>query len=237
MQIRLQKIIADSGLCSRRKAEELIESGKVKLNGKVVTRLGTKAEETDKIEVNGVLVTQPSKKITIALFKPEGYITSKSDPHHSQTIMDLLPKELSYLKPAGRLDKDSEGLLILSSDGELIQRLTHPSAGHTKTYMVRVKGFPKPQNLAPLSSGKLKLDGYLLNPMEFHILSVKDGKTWIRLRLTEGRNRQIRKVLDSLGYPVIYLKRTEIGKLQLGNMKKGEYKELSEKDISLCFKT
>ena len=227
MEIRLQKRIADSGYCSRRKAEALMEAGKVKVNGKVITKMGTKVDPKDKIEVEGKTLKQIKEHTTIALHKPSDYITSKSDPHHSKTVMDLLPKELQHLKPAGRLDKESEGLLILSSDGELIQKLTHPSAEHKKTYEVLVKGKPTEKELFPLTSGKLKLDNYTLNPMQFRILkSTKDRKTWIELKLTEGRNRQIRRVMDQLGFPVIYLKRTQIDSHKLGDLEKGGYRNL-----------
>ena len=231
MEIRLQKRIADSGYCSRRKAEALMEAGKVKVNGKVVTKLGTKVSASDSVEVSGKKI-QDKAVLTIALHKPEGYICSKGDPHHSQTIMDLLPPDLKHLKPAGRLDKDSEGLLILSSDGELIQKLTHPRHGHTKFYEVLVKGRPKETDLFSLKKGGIKLDGYPINPITYKIVkSTKDGKTWVELLLTEGRKRQIRRVMDYLGFPVLYLRRMKIGALPLGELHKGAYKILSEEEI------
>lgn len=232
MLLRLQKRIADSGYCSRRKAETLIEAGKVKVNGKVITKLGTKVEESDKIEVAGTKLRFSEKHITIMLNKPAGFITSKSDPHNKETVMHLLPKKFKHLKPAGRLDKESEGLLILSSDGELIQKLTHPKFEHNKTYEVLVKGYAEPENLRALSSGKLKLENYKLNPMEYKVLkTTKDRKTWIELKLSEGRKRQIRRVMDLIGFPVVYLRRIKIGELELGKLEKGEHKILSEKEI------
>lgn len=229
--MRLNKYIASTGYCSRRKADELIESGKVKVNGKA-PELGMQVSESDKITVNGKALRQPKEHITIALHKPAGYITSKSDPHHSQTLMDLLPQEYRALKPAGRLDKDSEGLLILSTDGELIQKLTHPKHEHTKTYEVIIKGYPKAEKLTPLESGKLQLDGHTLNPMKFEIMGTLKGfKTRIKLTLTEGRKRQIRRIMDQLGFPVIYLRRIAIGRLELGKLPMGKYRELGPKDI------
>lgn len=231
MEIRLQKRIADSGYCSRRKAEVLIESGKVKVNGKVITKLGTKVNPEDSLEISGKKI-EDKATLTIALHKPEGYICSKSDPHHSETIMDLLPRDLQHLKPAGRLDKNSEGLLILSSDGALMQKLAHPSHGHTKIYEVLVKGRPKDADLLRLKKGGMKLDGYAVQPMQYKIIkSTKDGKTWVELQLTEGRKRQIRRLMDSLGYPVLYLRRIKIGKLSLEGIDKGAYKILSEEEI------
>lgn len=230
--IRLQKRIANSGFSSRRKAEALIEAGKVKVNGKIIKKLGTKVEESDTIEVSGTRLKFTDEKITIALNKPAGLITSKFDPHHPNTIMSLLPKELQHLKPIGRLDKESEGLLLLSSDGELIQKLTHPRYEHSKTYEILVKGQAIDKDLAPLKSGKLKLEGYTLNPMEFQIVKkTKDRKTWIRLTLSEGRKRQIRRVMDSLGFPVLYLRRLGIGQFSLGKLEKGEFKYLSDEEI------
>lgn len=224
--IRLQKRIADSGYCSRRRAEVLIESGKVEVNGKIVTKLGSKVSPSDDVTVDGKSLAK-KQEVTIALHKPAGYITSKSDPYHSQTIMDLLPADLQHLKPAGRLDKDSEGLVILSTDGALIQELSHPRHQHKKVYEIIVKGYPKAEQLEPLTSGKLKLDDKVLQPMKFKILkTTKDRKTWIQMELKEGRNRQIRRVMDSLGFPVLYLRRTKIGRFSLADLEKGQYKIL-----------
>lgn len=229
--MRLNKFIASTGYCSRRKADELIEAGKVRVNGKD-PELGQQVSEADKITVNGKAIRQPKNKVHIMFHKPAGYITTKSDPHHNQTVMKLLPKEFQNLKPAGRLDKESEGLLILSNDGEYIQKLTHPKHKHTKTYEVLVKGWFKPEQLEPLKNGTLKLDGYTLNPMDYEILSsTDDRKTWVRLTLTEGRKRQIRRVMDQLGYPVIYLKRVSIGQLRLGKLPKNDYQILTEEDV------
>jgi len=235
MDIRLQKRIAESGYCSRRKAESLMEAGKVKVNGVVVTKLGSKVNETDKIQVNSKILKFSTEKRTIALHKPEGTITSKSDPHHNKTIMDLLPDDMRSLKPAGRLDKDSEGLIILSEDGELIQKLTHPKHGHRKTYEIIVKGRVQDHNLEPLRKGGMKLEGYALQPMEATIIrSTKDRKTWVELVLWEGRKRQIRRIMDKIGFPVVYLRRIGIGKLNLDDLEKGEFKILSEKEIQLA---
>lgn len=233
MQIRLQKRIAQSGHCSRRKAEVLIEEGKVSVNGSIISKLGSKVLESDLIEIDGKTLTF-KESISIAINKPGGLITSKGDPHHSRTIMNLLPNNLQHLKPAGRLDKESEGLLILSSDGALIQKLTHPKHGHTKTYEVLVKHRATEDKLLPLKSREIKLDGYTLNPMEFEIINHDEGRTWLRLTLNEGRKRQIRRIMDSLGFPVIYLKRVAIGKLSLSGLKKGDYKILSEEELNLA---
>lgn len=227
---RLQKIIAQRGYCSRRKAEELILAGKVKVDGELVNKLGEKFPENCELEISGKLLAGTDKNITIALNKPVDFVCSKSDPHNPKNIMQLLPPELKHLNCAGRLDKDSEGLLILSSDGALVYKLTHPKFGHEKTYLVTVKGNPTDKNLKSLESGELKLDGYKLNPMKFEIC----GPAQIKLILSEGRKRQIRRVMDSLGFPVIYLRRTAIGKLEIENLASGEWKELSERELLMA---
>ncbi len=227
---RLQKIIAQRGYCSRRKAEELILAGKVKVDGRLVNKSGEKFPENCELEISGELLADPGKSITIALNKPVDYVCSKSDPHNPKNIMQLLPPEMKRLNYAGRLDKDSEGLVILSSDGGLVHQLTHPKFGHTKTYLVTVKGSPTNVKLKPLESGELKLDGYKLNPMKFEIC----GRSKIKLILSEGRKRQIRRVLDSLGFPVIYLRRTAIGKLEIESLASGEWKELSERELLMA---
>lgn len=228
MNIRLNKAIADTGHCSRRKADDLIEAGKVTVNGRKAT-MGQRVSPTDEIQIGRKKLTQ-KVVATVMLHKPAGIITSKSDPHHKKTVMSLLPKAFQHLKPAGRLDKDSEGLLILSSDGPLIQQLTHPRHGHTKTYEILVKGHANKDRLQVLKTG-MKLDGKTLNPMPFEILGTLKNKTRIRLTLTEGRKRQIRRVMDQLGHPVIYLKRTKIGKLELGSLPSGKFQELSSDEI------
>ncbi|MEK7145892.1 MAG: pseudouridine synthase [Patescibacteria group bacterium] len=233
--IRLQKRIADLGFCSRRKAEFYIEEGKVEVNGEVVTTLGTKVNLRDRISVMGEELSEKKKDITIMLHKPAGYLCSRFDPHHEKTVYTLLPEEFHHLKPAGRLDLNSEGLLILSSNGELIQELTHPSFEHKKTYLVLVKGIPKKEDLKLLEKGELRLDEKKLAPMKFEILEQpREEQTWIKLTLGEGRKRQIRRVMETLGFPVLYLKRTAIGRLELGDLKHGHYKILEEADIKLA---
>lgn len=227
---RLQKIIAQRGYCSRRKAEELILSGKAKVEGKVIDKLGEKFPEDCELEIRGEKIFGGTNSVTVALNKPLAYVCSKSDPHNPKNIMQLLPPALKHLNYAGRLDKDSEGLVILSSDGDLVYKLSHPKFGHTKTYIVTVKGSPSPENLKPLESGNLTLDGHKLNPIKFEII----GQTKIKLILTEGRKRQIRRLMDSLGFPVIYLRRIAIGKYEMKNLESGEWKELDEKEILMA---
>ncbi len=223
---RLQKIIANRDYCSRRKAEELILAGRVKVDGIIISKLGEKFPDDCELRIDDKKV-ESKMKTTLLLFKPKGYVCSKEDPHNPENIMQLIPEPLSHLNYAGRLDKDSEGIVILSGDGDLIFRLTHPKFGHTKTYEIQVRGKPTKEDLLPLKSGKMQLDDKILNPIDFEILA--PGK--IRLILSEGRKRQIRRLMDSLGFPVLYLCRTAIGRLQLTGLKAGEWKELSEEEI------
>jgi 23S rRNA pseudouridine2605 synthase len=235
-KIRLQKRISDSGLCSRRKAEELMERGRVRVNGKVISKMGSKVSLNDRVAVNGKDLPVHDE-LTIALYKPSGLITSKRETKHKNTIMSLLPAKWQHLKPAGRLDKESEGLIILSTNGDLIQKLTHPKNEHTKTYEVMVKGWVKEKTLFPIQEGHIRLDDYQLNPAKVKILkTTADKKTWLEVELSEGRNRQIRRMLDQVGHPVLYLKRIGVGRLFLGRrplkeVTKGQFYELSEQDI------
>ncbi len=234
---RLHKVIAASGLCSRREAEYLIDAGRVHVNGKRIQKMGIKVSPNDKIEVDGRALPEKSAPITLALHKPRGVLTSKSDPFHNQTVMDLLPTEYHHLNPIGRLDKDSEGLLLFTSDGALLERLTHPKFGHEKNYEVLVHGKVQENALEKIRTGPIYLDDYLLKPMKVRILSQesveKTGKTytWLEMRLGEGRKRQIRRVMELLGFPVARLIRTSIGAVQLGDLKSGTFRVLSNEEV------
>ncbi|MFA4814817.1 MAG: pseudouridine synthase [Candidatus Gracilibacteria bacterium] len=233
MTERLQKRIASSGYCSRRAAEKLIEAGEVKVNGKIVREQGVQVSENDKIVVEGVMLRFDEKKITLAFNKPVGVVTTRNDPFGAKTVMDLLPSEFQYLNPVGRLDLDSEGLLLFSSDGDLILHLTHPRYEHQKTYEVGVRGHVSNDTIKALARG-VELDGIYLQPMEARVLREKGKETWIELTLKEGRKRQIRRVMERFGHTVFALKRTAIGKLQLGDLKTGAYRILTPKEIQLA---
>lgn len=234
MMERLHKRIASSGYCSRRMAERLIEAGEVKVNGKVVKEMGVQVSEKDKIEVEGCKLRFNVQHVTIAFNKPAGVVTTRHDPTGAETVMDLLPEEYQHLNPVGRLDRDSEGLLLLSNDGDLVLRLTHPRFGHQKTYEVGVWGLVSSDTVKRLERG-VKLDGVLLNPMKTEIVKEQGKQTWLRITLTEGRKRQIRRVLEQFGHSVFALKRVAMGELELGDLKSGEYRELSPAEVQLAF--
>ena len=223
---RVQKIIANSGFCSRRKAEELIERGEVKLNGKLV-KLGDKAVLEDEIKVGGVLLGKSMKKSYFILNKPKGILVTKDDPKNRRTIYNLkavsaLNLNLNYV---GRLDAMSEGLLILTNDGDLIQKFTHPKYRKTKVYQVRTKPSIKRADITNLKSG-IPIDG---RKFFAKISNIKNNTFCVSIQ--EGRNRIIRRVLEKLGYKVYSLKRISMANIKLGDLKSGEVREISEEEI------
>ena len=225
-RIRLHKYIAECGVASRRKAEELILSGKVKVNDQIVTRLGTKIDpSSDKIVVNGKLLKRKEEKIYIKLNKPRGVVSAAWDPRE-KTVIDLV-KEIPYrLYPVGRLDKDSEGLMILANDGELANRLMHPRYEHEKEYVVNVR-FPMTNDqLKKLESGII-VEGKKTLPAK--VKRISSRKFFITLR--EGKKRQIRKMLEAVGNKVIRLKRIRIKNIQLGNLSTGQYAYLTTSEV------
>ena len=228
MEIRLQKWLSQSGVASRRKAEELIQAGHVAVNGIVITELGARADTSrDKVTVKGKPCELISTKIYIALHKPEGVVTTVSDQFNRPTVMGLIPAGTPCY-PVGRLDYDTSGLLILTNDGELAQRLTHPKYGAVKTYLATVKGIPSREALAAFRSG-LMIDGQLTGPCEIEITK-KEPNAKLRIKLQEGRNRQVRKMCEAIGHPVINLKRVEVGPIKLGNLPRGEWRYLTSQE-------
>ncbi len=230
MSVRLNRAIANSGLCSRRNADLLIAEGRVQLNGATVELMATQVEPTDLITVDGKALPQTATA-TIMLNKPRGYLCSRSDPHHDKTIYDLLPEHLRHLDMAGRLDQDSEGLLILSSDGDLLQKLTHPRHEHTKIYEVDVRGEINSNTLRRLNEEQFILDEHPLQVMKVELISKDIRRSHLKIYLKEGRKRQIRRVMDLLGHRVLYLRRIQIGMLNLGDLGLGAFRHLTEHDV------
>lgn len=230
---RLQKVLARAGIASRRKCEEIIAAGNVKVNGKVVTELGTKVDPVkDRIEVNGKLLAGREKEIYIMLNKPAGYVTTVHDPQGRKKVMDLLQGVAERVYPVGRLDKDTEGLLLFTNNGELAYRLTHPRHKVYKTYWARVQGNPSEDNLARLASGLILEDGPAA-PAIVRRIGKKGKNAIIEINIREGRKRQVRRMFQHIGHPVLNLKRLRFGPLELGRLKQGEYRHLTEKEVRI----
>ena len=236
--IRLQKILSAAGVASRRTAETLIEQGRVTVNGKVVTELGTRADPSiDEIKVDGRRLPRAKANQYILLNKPRGYITSRSDPKHRPTVIDLLAKGgvHGYIYPVGRLDYDSEGLLLLTSDGELAARLTHPRHGVAREYEVRVRGVPDRHALDRLARG-VTIEGRRTATAEVRLGRVYEAESGpqgiLSLVIHEGRNRQVRKMLDAIGHPVVQLRRVRIGPIADDRLKLGQFRSLTSGEIA-----
>lgn len=230
---RLQKIIAQAGIASRRKSEELILSGKVEVNGEVVTELGTKANpDEDIITVNGRPI-RSEKKIYVMLNKPKGVITSASDPEGRKIVSDYLKGIKERVYPVGRLDYDTEGLLLLTNDGEFAHLLTHPKHHVPKTYLATVKGVPHGTALDQLRKG-IMLDDGMTHPAEVEYKDVDTDKkeAVISITIHEGRNRQVRRMFEAINHPVTRLKRISFGGLLLQNLKRGLYRHLTKEEIN-----
>lgn len=226
---RLNKYIASSGLCSRRKADELIESGVVNVNGKIIKELGFQVSPKDKVFVNKVLI-HPKKLSYYKFYKPAGYITTSDDEKGRKTIYDIIPKELAELKPVGRLDKDSTGLLIMTNDGDLINQLTHPSVKVSKVYIVSVEGKVGVNDLDTLYKG-IEIEDGKMAYADAQIIEFDKNSTMLQVVLTQGLNRQIRKMFDYLGHPVISLKRIQHATISIEGLKRGQIKPIKPAQI------
>ena len=228
---RLQKIIADAGVTSRRKAEALLLQGLVKVNGQVVTRLGAKADPArDHIKVNGKLLRGLEKPIALLLYKPRGYVTTVSDPLHRPTVMDLVKKVKGRLCPVGRLDIQTSGLLVLTNDGELTQHLTAAAFHVPKTYQVRVRGWLDSRAVDRLQRG-IVLEGRRTAPCTVRLLPNRDNP-WYEITLFEGRHHQVRRMFESVGHPVVKLSRVRIGCLTGKGLRAGQFRHLKPAEIA-----
>lgn len=231
-KIRLQKFFTDNKIMSRRNAEKVIEAGNVKVNG-ITAKLGDKVDpEKDIVTYNGKVIKHQEQgdKRYIMLNKPLGYVSTASDEKGRQTVLDLVTDVGERVYPVGRLDMYSEGLLILTNDGELTNRLTHPKNNMPKVYSVMIKGELSPEQLSKLNS-PMEIDGYKLKPVKVRVISVKNGATNTIFTLNEGRNRQIRKMCEQCGLTIMRLTRIAIGKLKLNDLERGKWRELSENEI------
>ncbi len=230
-QMRLQKYIALCGVASRRSAEELILAGRVTVNGEVINTLGSKVNpKIDRIMVDGKTIALQQKHVYIMLNKPRGYVTTAKDNFNRKTVLDLIPKELGRLYPVGRLDYDSEGLLLLTNDGDFTYRLTHPSHEIKKSYLALVSGTPSNEALDTLRKGII-LEGRKTAPAEV-MLKKKDAEHSVLLvTIHEGRNRQVRNMCHAVGHDVLRLRRVAEGPLRLGDLASGSWRHLTQKEL------
>jgi 23S rRNA pseudouridine2605 synthase len=234
--IRLQKAIAQAGLMSRRAAEESIREGRVVVNGKVVTEMGVRVSpERDEIEVDRKRIFLREAKAYFLLYKPRGCVTTAIDPRGRKTVLDFLPEREVRVFPVGRLDYDAEGLLILTNDGMLAHRLQHPRYGIAKVYEVKVKGHPGDEALKRLRTGVILEEGRTA-PAEVETIRRAQDNTWLRIVLHQGWNRQIKRMGDAVGHPVLKIKRSGYGPLRLGGLKPGEFRPLVAREVELLHK-
>jgi 23S rRNA pseudouridine2605 synthase len=227
---RLQKAIAKAGVASRREAERLIAAGRVRVNGQVVTILGTKVDpERDRIEVDGRPI-RTEAHVYVMLNKPAGYVTTAKDPQGRPTVLDLVASVPQRVFPVGRLDRDTRGLLLLTNDGYLAHRLTHPSFEVVKVYRAKLQGAISRQAVHRLRNGVL-LDGRMTAPAQVRVLSRSIDSSWIEIAIHEGRNRQVRRMAQAVGFPVIELVRIQFGPLRLGDLPSGNFRYLQEVEV------
>src|SRR5215210_9061086 len=235
---RLQKIIAHAGFASRREAETMIREGRVTLNGRVVTELGTKADAArDHIKVDGKLITREETHRYILLYKPKEVMTTVEDPQGRRTVIDLVKGVRERIYPVGRLDFHSEGLVILTNDGDLAFKVAHPKHGSVKTYHVKVRGVPEQRLVEKLERG-ITIDGKRTLPCEIERMKTtgrgeEEGNSWFEVKLREGRTQQIRKMFQAVGHPVSKLRRVAIGPISDPKLTPGVWRELSEKEVKM----
>ena len=235
---RLQKIIAHAGFASRREAETMIREGRVTVNGQVVTELGSKADPVrDHVKVDGKLITKPETHRYILLYKPKEVMTTVEDPQGRRTVIDLIKGVRERIYPVGRLDFHSEGLILLTNDGDLAFKVSHPKHGSVKTYHVKVRGVPEDRIVGKLERG-ITIDGKRTLPCEIARMKTtgrgdEAGNSWFEVKLREGRTQQIRKMFQAVGHPVSKLRRVAIGPLSDPRLTPGDYRELTSKEVKM----
>ncbi len=227
--MRINKYLSNSGVDSRRKCEALVTGGRVKINGKKVTELATDVKDGDRVEVDGRPVVLRLKKTYVMLNKPKGCVCTVNDDKGRRTVMDLV-KTNKRLYPVGRLDYDTEGLLLLTDDGELANKIMHPKNAVKKTYSVRVEGEPTEAELKRLRQG-IEYKGVKYGSATVEKTDVSDGQTKLEITISEGKNHEIKNMIESLGRRVMFLKRTAIGELRVGGLKRGEWRYLNDNEI------
>lgn len=229
--MRINKYLAECGLSSRRKCEAFVLDGRVKINGKLVTELSTEVKNNDVVTVDDNKVQPIKKHVYIIMNKPKGYVCTASDEFGRKTVLDLIKDCSERIFPVGRLDYDTEGLLILTTDGDLANRLTHPRHEITKTYVAKVEGEIAEEELDKLRSGVI-LDGVKTKKCKIKLLDVSEGTSRYEVVISEGRNRQVRRMFESINKEVIFLKRVAIGDLRLSGLNRGAYRNLSPEEVN-----
>ncbi len=231
MEMRLQKILSEMGIASRRKAEEMIMEGRVTVNGRTAT-IGMKADPSkDHVKVDGKLLTRREPKVYVIFNKPKNVVTSLHDPEGRPTVKDFLKGVKYKIFPVGRLDYDSEGLLLLTNDGDFAQAVLHPSKKISKTYLVKVKGIPGDGEIGKLRKGIMLEDG-LTAPAKARKVRVAENNAWLEMAIHEGKKRQIRRMLDKIGHPVLRLRRIRINGIGLGKLETGAFRYLTHEEMN-----
>lgn len=229
--MRINKFLASAGLGSRRKCEEYVVQGKVKINGEVITNLATDVSEKDVVTFDGKKIESPKEFTYLMMHKPKGYLTTVSDDRNRKTVMELLPSEFKTLMPVGRLDYNSEGLLLFTNNGDIAQKIMKPSREVVKTYSVKVEGEVSEDDKQAMEKGVTLVDGTTFKKCKVKIIEIKERKTKLEIQITEGKNREIRKIFEHFGYNVIFLKRISIGKIKLGGLTRGTCRLLRQSEI------
>ncbi len=229
--MRINKFLADNGIASRRHADALIAAGRVEINGEKAT-LGANVEEGDSVLLDGQpIIVEEKKEVYYLMNKPKGVVCTAADDRGRKTVMELLPESVGRVFPVGRLDYATEGLLILTNDGDLAFRLTHPKTEIPKTYMARIEGTLTEKDLNPIRSG-IELDGILTKKCKAHIVETNKAYTKVHITITEGKNRQIRRMFEAIGKNVEFLKRVAIGQLKLKGLDRGKTRPLTEEEVA-----
>lgn len=227
--MRINKYLSESGVCSRRAADKLIEDGEVKINGKSA-KLGDDVTDDDLVTVGGEVVSAVKKYDYYAMNKPKGYVCTVKDDKGRKTVMDLLPPGIQRVVPVGRLDYDTEGLLLFTNDGELTNKLTHPKNGVYKTYLVKVESYIPDEAFKTLSRG-VELDGKYTNPCKVKLIERNKLGTKLHVSINEGRNRQVRRMFEAIGFDIDFLKRISIGELTVSGLDRGDVRKLNKREI------
>ena len=227
--MRINQYIASAGVCSRRAADELIEKGRVKVNGEVLRTMGYHVQDGDIVEVNGKRIDPETKKVYYLLNKPAGYVTSTADKDGRPLVTELVPDSIRVF-PVGRLDLNTSGLLILTNDGELSNKLMHPSHGFNKRYLVRAQGIVTRAEAAKLENG-VDIGGFVTSPAEVHLIRHDRNSTLAEIVIHEGKNRQVRRMFKAIGHPVLELCRTGLGNLEIGKLAVGQCRKLSPAEV------